>query len=734
MIREYSVSGMTCAACSASVERVVRRVEGVDAATVNLATERLRVRSERPLDEEIMAAIAKAGFSATPAASHIEQSKLDSARHINELKAHRRKLIVALIFAIPLFYMAMAPMVGLPSLISPDADPKLYAGVQLLLLIPVIIAGRHFYVRGFGALFKLHPNMDSLIAIGTVASLCFSLFSFAAILNGQMHAVHGLYFESAGVIIALVLLGKYFEQKSKGRTTEAIEKLIALAPETAYVRERDGTVVETPVKELLTGDIIEVRPGSSIPVDGIIIEGSTTVDESMLTGESMPLDKTVSDTVTGGSLNGNGMIAIQATQVGEDTALAQMIKLVEEAQGNKAPVSRLADKISGVFVPVVGAIAAISAGIWLLMDKDLSFVLTVFVSALVIACPCALGLATPTAVMVGTGKAARLGILIKSGEALETACQIQTIVLDKTGTVTQGKPVVTDFEALEMDEDEFLALYAAGEKNSEHPLGAAIVDFAKQRNLEIPSAFEFTAIAGKGATAVVDGKKLIMGNASLMQENGIIVGDYAREFAQQGKTLMFMAINGILAGFAAVADIIKPNSREAVKRLSDMGIEVILATGDNKRTAAAIALQAGIQKFESEVLPQNKSEIIKKLQKGKEIVGMVGDGINDAIALTQADVGFAIGSGTDVAIASADVVLMRTDLNSVADAIELSRRTMRIIKQNLFWAFAYNIIGIPIAAGALYSLNGMLLNPMIAALAMSFSSVTVLANALRLKR
>lgn len=735
MIKEYKISGMTCAACSAAVERVARRVPGVENASVNLTTERLRVRSEAPLDDAIKAAVQKAGYGASDVLATRKQAEVDADAREKRLKQQKRRMAVAIAFAIPLFYIAMGPMVGLPSPVSPDKNPLLYALLQMALLLPIIIAGRQFYVRGLRSLFHLQPNMDSLIAIGTIAALGYSIASTVRIAGGDMHAAHALYFESAGVIIALVMLGKYFETKSKGRTGEAIRHLMALTPDTAILRDKDGAEREVKVDELLPGELIVVRPGARIPVDGEVVEGLSSVDESMLTGESLPVDKAVGDFVTGGSVNGAGALIFRATRVGDDTALAQMVQLVEEAQGNKAPIARLADRISGVFVPVVIGIAFLAAILWLTVGgKDISFALTVFVSVLVIACPCALGLATPTAIMVGTGKGAEKGILIKSGEALETAHALNCIALDKTGTVTAGKPVVTDVVAFHMDEMEMLRLFAAGEAGSEHPLGAAIVAYAKEKGLNLPPVADFQAAVGKGANATVEGHTLLMGNAALLSDNGIAPASEADALAAQGKTPMFLVVDGSLAGIVAVADTVKENSAAAIAKLHGMGIETLLITGDNRRAAEAIAAQVGIEHVLYEVLPGNKAAEVKRLQQQEKRVGMVGDGINDAPALAQADIGIAIGTGTDVAMASADIVLMSGDLNGVPAAIKLSRSTMRIIRQNLFWAFAYNVLGIPVAAGLLYLFGGPLLNPMIAALAMSLSSITVLSNALRLKR
>jgi Cu+-exporting ATPase len=656
--------------------------------------------------------------------------------------------------------------------------------VQLALTIPIIIAGNRFYIVGFKNLLRHSPNMDSLIAIGTTAAAVYSVYNLLRIAGGDLNAVHSLYFESAGVILALILLGKSLEAVSKGRTGEAIKKLMGLAPKTAILIE-NGEEKEIPIGDVMPGDIIVVKPGTKIPVDGLVTEGQSAVDESMLTGESMPVDKKPGDSVYGATINSNGLIRFKAEKVGGETALAQIIKLVEDAQGSKAPIAQMADIVAGYFVPIVCAVALAASIAWfaatsaslvsLPVGKSaVEFALTIFISVLVIACPCALGLATPTAIMVGTGKGAENGILIRGGEALETAHKIQTIVFDKTGTITEGKPEVT--EVMGNGErgvgrggtesvDIFLQLVAAAEKGSEHPLGQAIVREAEKRGLALPPVTDFKAIPGRGIEAGIrewglgtgEGTlAILIGNRKLMDERGISFAELEADsdrLADEGKTPMYVALEGKAAGIVAVADVLKPSSKAAIERLHKMGIEVAMITGDNKKTADAIAKQVGIDRVLSEVLPQDKSAEVKKLQEiggenGPEekrklfsqakcqgrFVAMVGDGINDAPALAQADIGIAIGSGTDVAIESADIVLMRSDLSDVPTAINLSKRTIRNIKQNLFWAFGYNVLGIPIAAGLLYLFGGPLLNPMFAAAAMSLSSVSVLTNALRLKR
>ena len=736
MITEFSITGMSCAACSKAVERAVGRVDGVEAAHVNLATERLRVRSENDISQSVIAAVERAGYGAAVAQSIKKQSAIDEEKKLREIAQKKRELIIAAIFTIPLFYISMGTMMGLPSPVTSDT-PKLFALVQLALLMPVIIAGRGFYTRGISALVRLHPNMDSLIAVGTIASMAYSLYSVWRIFNGDMHGAHELYFESIGTIITLVMLGKYFEARAKGKTGDALKALINLAPDEASVIDKSGVERRVRIEELLPGDVVIVRPGENMPVDGTIVSGATSVDESMLTGESMPIDKLEGDSVTGGSLNISSAITVKAVHVGDDTMLSGMIRLVSEAQGAKLPIERLADKISGVFIPIVGAIAIVSGAIWLIVGEPLSMALRAFVSVLVIACPCALGLATPTAIMVGIGRGAKLGILVKDAEALETACKVRKIALDKTGTLTKGKPAVTDVLAYTLDEDELTALFASGERLTEHPLGKAITAYAEGKGLELSKPSSFEALPGRGARATVDGKTLYMGNMALMEESGAEIneniGADAERIASQGKTPMLISCDGEIAGLIAVADEIKPEAPKAVKRVKDMGIGVTLITGDNKNTAAAIGAIAGITDIMSGVLPTQKAERIKEMQADGSLVAMAGDGINDAVALAQADVGFSFNDGTDAAIAGASIVLMRNDLGGIPDAILLSRATMRTIKQNLFWAFAYNCIGIPIAAGLLHAFGGPLLNPMIAALAMSFSSVTVLLNALRLR-
>mgnify|MGYP001022793083 FL=1 len=733
------ISGMTCASCVRAVERAIGKLEGIIEVSVNLATEKAKIVYDpsKVRISQIKDAVAKAGYKALDIETG-QQADYEKAEREKEAGTLWKKFLFSIVFTVPLLYIAMGPMIGfpLPDIISPHMNPLNFGLIQLILVIPSIIAGYKFYTVGFSRLIRREPNMDSLIAVGTSAAFIYGIYAIIQILNGHKEYAHDMYFESAGVIISLILLGKFLESVTKGKTSEAIKKLMGLAPKTAIVIQ-DGKEMVIPIEEVEVGDIILVKPGEKIPVDGEVTEGRTSVDESMLTGESIPVEKNPGDTVIGASINKNGTIKFKATKVGKDTALAQIIKLVEDAQGSKAPIAKMVDIIAGYFVPVVMAIAAISGLAWFISGQSVVFSLTIFISVLVIACPCALGLATPTAIMVGTGKGAEYGVLIKSGEALETAHKIKTVVFDKTGTITEGKPVVTDIITTGLiDLTELLRLSASAEKGSEHPLGEAIVNEAKAKNLELSSIDSFEAIPGHGIEVTIEGKKLLLGNKKLMDDRKIEISlqKESDKLAEEGKTPMYVAIDNELAGIIAVADVMKPGSKKAIEALHNMGIEVAMITGDNKRTAEAIARQVGIDRVLAEVLPQDKANEIKKLQAEGKKVAMVGDGINDAPALAQADIGIAIGSGTDVAIESADIVLMRSDLMDVPTAIQLSRQTIRNIKQNLFWAFAYNSAGIPVAAGLLYLMGGPLLNPMIAAAAMAFSSVSVLTNALRLKR
>ena len=739
------ISGMTCASCAKAVERSVGKLDGVQTVDVNFATEKASISyiPEKVKLSEIKEAIKKAGYEPRDAENKNAVDE-DKIRKEKEVKSLWIKFIVSAVFAVPLFYIAMGQMIKepfgplpLPQIINPDINPLNFGLIQLFLTIPIVIAGYKFYTIGTKAILSKSPNMDSLIAIGTGAALSYSLYSLYLTFNGDMMAIHNMYFESAGVIITLVLLGKSLESVAKGKTSEAIKKLMGLSPKTAIII-KDNKEIEIPIEEVEVGDVIVVKPGSKIPVDGIVVEGHTSVDESMLTGESIPVEKSVGSHVVGASINKNGTIKFKAEKVGSDTAISQIIKLVEDAQGSKAPIAKLADVISGYFVPIVFAIAVIVSIAWFISGKDIEFALSIFIAVLVIACPCALGLATPTAIMVGTGKGAENGILIKGGEALESTHKINTIVFDKTGTITEGKPVVTDIITDgDINKDELLKIAASAEKGSEHPLGEAIVKEGEKKNLGLYNIDKFVAIPGHGIEVEIESKGILLGNKKLMQDRKIALRkleEISDKLAAEGKTPMYIAINNKIAGIIAVADIVKESSAKAIMKLHDMGIEVAMITGDNKKTADAIARQVGIDKVLAEVLPQDKSSEVKKLQSEGRFVAMVGDGINDAPALAQADIGMAIGSGTDVAMESADIVLMKSDLMDVPTAIKLSRSTMRNIKENLFWAFAYNVIGIPIAAGVLYLFGGPLLNPVIAALAMAFSSTSVLLNALRLKR
>ncbi|SHJ09995.1 Cu+-exporting ATPase [Geosporobacter subterraneus DSM 17957] len=736
------VSGMTCAACAKAIEKAVGKLQGVESVAVNFATEKVSVKYN-PKDvrlSEIKQTIIKAGYTPLEIENKNRVDE-DKERKEKEIKTLWIKFVISAIFTVPLVYIAMGPMVPwlgwkLPAWLEPMQFPLLYGLVELALTIPVIIAGYRFYTVGFKAIIRRSPNMDSLIAMGTAAAVIYSIYSIYRISIYDFMYVDDLYFETAGVIITLILLGKYLEAVSKGRTSEAIKKLMGLAPKTAIVIQ-DDKEIEIPIEEVEVGDIILVKPGEKIPVDGEVIEGHTTIDESMLTGESIPVDKKVGDKVIGASINKHGSIKFRATKVGSDTALAQIIKLVEDAQGSKAPIAQMADIVSGYFVPIVFVIATLSAAIWYFTGQDAVFALTIFIAVLVIACPCALGLATPTAIMVGTGKGAEYGVLIKGGEALETTHKVQTIVFDKTGTITEGRPEVTDIVHTDViDRNRLLQIAASAEKGSEHPLGEAIVRGAEKENLEMLKLDRFLAIPGHGIEVEIEGQIILLGNRKLMVERNIELAQLEEEsdrLASEGKTPMYMAIDSQLAGIIAVADIVKESSAKAIRKLHEMGIEVAMITGDNKKTAQAIAKQVGIDRVLAEVLPGDKANEVKKLQEEGKKVAMVGDGINDAPALAQADIGIAIGSGTDVAMESADIVLMRSDLMDVPTAIQLSKSTLRNIKQNLFWAFAYNVAGIPLAAGLLYAFGGPKLNPVFAAAAMSLSSVSVLTNALRLK-
>ena len=740
-LREITIpiSGMTCSACAIAVEKALNKLDGIESSSVNFATEKVFINYDSSIVRisKIKQVIEKAGYKPLEIETEISIDK-EKERREKEIKSLWIKFIIALIFTSPLFYISMGHMLGapIPSFFDPHTNDINFALAQLILTVPVILVGYRFYTVGFTNLFKGSPNMDSLIAIGTSAAFIYGVYALVEIIGGNHAMVMELYFETAAVIITLILLGKYLETVSKGKTSEAIKQLMGLQPKTAIVIQ-DGKEITLPIEEVEVGDIIVVRPGERIPVDGVVIEGYTSVDESMLTGESIPVEKKPSDKIIGGSINKNGSVNFEATKVGKDTALSQIIKLVEDAQGSKAPIAKMVDFISGYFVPIVIGIAVISTLLWLLTGHSITFALTIFISVLVIACPCALGLATPTAIMVGTGKGAENGVLIKGGESLETAHKIETIVFDKTGTITEGKPKVTDILVKdEITEEEILILAASAEKGSEHPLGEAIVKAAEERNIELKKVDNFKAIPGHGIEVNIDNKLVLLGNKKLMNERNIEI-DLQQEsdrLASEGKTPMYISIDGRLVGIIAVADVVKESSIRAIKKLHEIGIEVAMITGDNRRTAEAIARQVGIDIVLAEVLPEDKAMEVKKLQELGKKVAMVGDGINDAPALAQADVGMAIGSGTDVAMESADIVLMRSDLMDVVTAIQLSKKTINNIKQNLFWAFAYNTAGIPLAAGLLHVFGGPLLNPMFAAGAMALSSVSVVSNALRLRR
>ena len=740
--KEYIIEGMSCASCAMTIENAVSKIPGVDKASVNLATEIMTVEANDSVTpEDIAKVVDGVGYSARPRGKSVEEELEEKNEkkeaHLREMK---RNLTISAIFAVPLLFIAMADMVGIPmpAFLSPMQSPVSYALIQLALVLPIIWLGRRFFVDGFKALSKGHPNMDSLVALGTSAAFLYSLYGTYHVLEGHAHFAMNLYYESAGVILTLITLGKYFEAVSKGKTSMAIQTLVGLAPKMAMVL-RDGQEVEIPVEEVQVGDLIRVKPGEKVPVDGVVTEGNSTVDESMLTGESIPVSKSVGDEVIGASLNKTGSFILKATKIGKDTALSQIIQLVEQAQGSKAPIAKLADKVSGVFVPIVIVLALVSGLAWYFLGQESwVFALTITISVLVIACPCALGLATPTAIMVGTGKGAENGILLKSGEALEEANHVNMVVFDKTGTITNGTPVVTDVVTADStDADALIRLAASLEVASEHPLGEAIVAKAKEQGAAFDEVTNFEAIPGFGIKGHVGETLVFLGNEKWMRENGLVdeaMNEKANRFAEQGKTPLYIGYNDAVQGLIVVADTVKESSGRAIQTLHEMGIQVAMMTGDHERTAQAIAAEVGIDRVFSEVLPQDKANYVSKLQEEGYIVAMVGDGINDAPALAQAQVGIAIGTGTDVAIESADAVLMKSDLMDVPAMLKLSRATIRNIKENLFWAFAYNVIGIPFAMGVLHLFGGPLLNPMIAGAAMSFSSVSVVLNALRLKR
>ena len=748
--QNFALTGMSCASCAANIESAVSSLPEVSAASVNLATEVLSVTYQPgAINEEIICqTVAEAGYQAQVLADQAGASQAQIQQEADQAAqakaSHQaalwRRFWQSAIFALPLLGLAMAEMVGLtlPTWLSHRGGGQLFVSLQLALTLPILWLGRSFFLNGFKHLVKGHPNMDSLVALGTSAAVAYSLYSSIQVWLGNHHAAMSLYYESAGVILTLVTLGKYFEARSKGQTSAAIQALIKLAPQEAQVL-REGQEVTLPLDQVQVGDLVRVRPGQKIPVDGRVVEGQSWVDESMLTGESLPVAKKVGDQVVGASLNQQGSLIVETNKVGQDTTLAQIIHLVQAAQGSKAPIAQLADRVSAVFVPVVMTLALVAGLAWYLIGgQSWAFALTISIAVLVIACPCALGLATPTAIMVGTGKGAEQGILIKSGTALEMAHQVDAVVLDKTGTLTQGQPQVTDVLPLTgWTPDQLLALAAAAEVNSEHPLGQAIVAGARERELALPEVTDFQSLTGSGIQVRLDQATYYLGNRRLMQEQGLDLGqaeEQAAALAAGGKTPIYVANEHELLGLIAVADPLKETSPEAVRRLKAMGLQVIMLTGDNAKTAQALAAEAGIDQVISDVLPADKAQVVADLQAKGLKVAMVGDGINDAPALAQADVGLAIGRGTDVAIESADMVLMGSDLISVATAIKLSQATIRNIKENLFWAFAYNVLGIPVAMGVLHLFGGPLLNPMLAGAAMSFSSVSVIVNALRLRR
>lgn len=747
MKQKFDVTGMTCSACSAHVEKSVSKLEGVQCVNVNLLQNSMVVEYDDNAlgTTDIIHAVESGGYGASVQG---ETKTQETPKNVAAEEMHhmKRRLIASFCFLIPLFYISMGHMMGapLPAILLGDENVMIFALTQLFLTIPVLIINKKYFVVGFKALWNKAPNMDSLIALGSAASVVYSVFAIYSMAyamgHGDLMTAHHygmeLYFESAAMILTLITVGKYMETRSKGKTSEAISKLMDLAPKTATVL-RGGVEQEIPVEDVVTGDTIIVKPGQRIPVDGKIIEGFSAVDESAITGESIPVEKQVGDTVIGATVNKSGYFRMTATRVGKDTTLSQIIALVEEAGASKAPIAKLADKVSGVFVPVVITIAILAAVIWFVAgNQPFSFALSIGIAVLVISCPCALGLATPTAIMVGTGKGAEYGILVKSAESLEIAHQVQTVVLDKTGTLTEGKPVVTDVVlAKGILRNRLLKQAAAVEALSEHPLAEAIVAYAKEKEVAFEKAENLTATAGQGVEADVTGKHILAGNLKMMQERGIQLGEWeakAVELAEVGKTPLFFAENETFLGIVALADTLKPTSKAAVDAFHQMGIEVVMLTGDNKRTAEAIARELDIQVI-AEVLPQDKEREVRRLQEQGKKVAMIGDGINDAPALMRADVGVAIGAGTDVAMESADIILMKSDLMDAVTAIELSHATIRNIKENLFWAFFYNACGIPLAAGVFYPFLEWKLNPMFAAAAMSFSSAFVVGNALRLR-
>lgn len=745
--QKFDVTGMTCSACSAHVEKSVSKLQGICSVNVNLLQNAMTVEYEEDklTENEIIKAVEQGGYGARVHGAESTSQPMENIAQ-TEMDAMKKRLIWSFVFLVPLFYISMGHMMGmpLPAILSGHENVMSFALTQLFLTLPILYLNRKYFSVGFQALWRRSPNMDSLIALGASAAFVYSVSAIYAIGyhmgHGDMAAAHSygmeFYFESAGMILTLITVGKYMETRSKGKTSEAITKLLDLAPKKATVLQ-NGVEREIPIEQVQKGDIIVVRPGQSIPVDGKIIEDTSAVDESALTGESIPVEKNVGDTVIGATINKTGYFQFRAEKVGSDTTLSQIVQLVEEAGASKAPIAKLADKVSGIFVPVVIAIAVIAMAVWLLVGYSFSFALSIGIAVLVISCPCALGLATPTAIMVGTGKGAENGILIKSAESLEIAHEIDTVVLDKTGTVTEGKPRVTDVILAEgVFQNRLLKCAAAVEQLSEHPLSEAIVEYAKEKNVAAEKGEHFETVAGEGIKADVLGKKVIAGNQKMMKAENVqydALFQKAEALAEEGKTPLYFAEEKKLLGVIAVADVVKPTSKEAIAKFEQMGIDVVMLTGDNQKTAQAIAKQVNLKNVVAEVLPQDKEKQVRQIQQQGKRVAMIGDGINDAPALARADVGVAIGAGTDVAIESADIVLMKSDLLDAAAAIQLSRAVIRNIKQNLFWAFFYNALGIPLAAGVFYTALGWKLNPMFAAAAMSFSSVFVVTNALRLK-
>ena len=738
MTEKFNVTGMTCSACSAHVEKSVKKLNGVKSVNVNLLQNNMHVDFDETAVsvDDIINAVVSGGYGASVAGKKQEKkdNKID-----NEISNMKFRLIVSLVCLVPLMYISMGHMWGWPflSVFHGAENGITFALTQMLLTLPIMYVNRKYYITGFKTLFHGAPNMDSLIAIGSGAAFAYGIIAIYCIGYGLGHGnkefahsyMMNLYFESAAMILALITLGKFLESRAKGKTSQAIEKLIDLSPKTAVVI-RDGKEVTVGVDDVQIGEIVVVKAGQSVPLDGVIVEGNGAIDESAITGESIAVEKNVGDKVIGATINKSGYFKFKVEKIGEDTALSQIIHLVEEASASKAPIAKLADKVSGIFVPVVISIAVITIIVWLLLGKDISFALSMGISVLVISCPCALGLATPTAIMVGTGKGAQYGILTKSAESLETAHQVDTVILDKTGTITEGKPSVTDIAPVGISDKELLQIAASIEYLSEHPIAKAIVE--KANGLELSDVADFEQIAGQGVKGSVDGKKVLAGNYKMMRENNIEVSE-DEVFAKDGKTSLYFAVDNKFVGIIAVADTIKATSRQAIEDMRNMGLDVIMLTGDNAVTANAIKNKLSLSSAVAEVLPSDKEDEVRKLQHNGHKVAMVGDGINDAPALTRADVGIAIGAGTDIAIESADIVLMKSDLQDVVTSIELSHSVIKNIKENLFWAFFYNALGIPIAAGVLYGIAGLKLNPMIAALAMSFSSVFVVSNALRLR-